>query len=310
MQAQHVDNLVSRRHAARRPGPAAAAGAPAPRWRRSRSPPNARATATIRSTRARSTSPCWTAARPRSSRCATPSTRSPAPGSPTSSTRRPGDLLKEVPSTEYHHQVAKLAALRHRRSVDALGLSRSAIGFSDSSRGVSRGVRSRAQRTEGSPCPPPTSAIRGVIDRRRLLGRNRRRSHRSVGPRPPGHRRRPRPPRRRQRRRPPPQRRRQDPVAAARRMLYSVRDLVANDPALYPTLPAGYRQVFEALATLGFAGIEFFSFSGAPSFAQHANAEGGATSRPRRSGPGWTSSACARGATTTARSSRPRPSSA
>jgi len=32
-----------------------------------------------------------------------------------------GDLLKEVPSTEYHHQVAKLAALRHhRRSVDAL----------------------------------------------------------------------------------------------------------------------------------------------------------------------------------------------
>jgi hypothetical protein len=31
-----------------------------------------------------------------------------------------GDLLKELPSTEYHHQVAKLAALRHRRSVDAL----------------------------------------------------------------------------------------------------------------------------------------------------------------------------------------------
>ena len=59
-------------------------------------------------------------------------------------------------------------------------------------------------------------------------------------------------------------------------MLYSVRDLVANDPALYPTLPAGYRQVFAALAELGFSGVEFFSFSGAPSFAQHANAEGGA----------------------------------
>jgi sugar phosphate isomerase/epimerase len=65
-------------------------------------------------------------------------------------------------------------------------------------------------------------------------------------------------------------------------MLYSVRDLVANDPALYPTLPAGYRQVFEALATLGFTGIEFFSFSGAPSFAQHANAEGGANVPPEQ----------------------------
>ena len=63
-------------------------------------------------------------------------------------------------------------------------------------------------------------------------------------------------------------------------MQETVRDLVANDPATYPTLPAGYRQVFEAAARIGFTGFEFLSNSGAPSFPQHASAEGGASVSP------------------------------
>jgi sugar phosphate isomerase/epimerase len=56
----------------------------------------------------------------------------------------------------------------------------------------------------------------------------------------------------------------------------TVRDLIANDPATYPTLPAGFRQVFAALSRIGFTGFEFLSSSGAPSFPQHAGSPGGA----------------------------------
>jgi sugar phosphate isomerase/epimerase len=59
-------------------------------------------------------------------------------------------------------------------------------------------------------------------------------------------------------------------------MAYTVRDLIANDPAAHPSLPAGYRQVFAAAATIGFGGIEFFSFAGPGRFAQHPDSEGGA----------------------------------
>ncbi len=71
-------------------------------------------------------------------------------------------------------------------------------------------------------------------------------------------------------------------VPGSRRVLMqeTVRDLVANSPATYPTLPAGYRQVFRALSRIGFTGFEFLSYSGPPSFQQHASAEGGASVSP------------------------------
>ena len=63
-------------------------------------------------------------------------------------------------------------------------------------------------------------------------------------------------------------------------MQETVRALVVNSPATYPTLPAGYRQVFEAVARIGFTGFEFLSYSGVPSFPQHPSAEGGASVSP------------------------------
>jgi sugar phosphate isomerase/epimerase len=62
--------------------------------------------------------------------------------------------------------------------------------------------------------------------------------------------------------------------------LYTVRDAVGRDPSAYPTLPTGFRQVFEALAESGYATIEGFNDEGAP-FRQHPDAEGGAEPSPR-----------------------------
>ena len=90
-------------------------------------------------------------------------------------------------------------------------------------------------------------------------------------------------------------------------MQETVRDLVVNSPATYPTLPAGYRQVFEAVARIGFTGFEFLSYSGVPSFPQHPSAEGARASPRRRSGPGSTSRA--RGSRALQRQHRPRPDS-
>jgi sugar phosphate isomerase/epimerase len=62
--------------------------------------------------------------------------------------------------------------------------------------------------------------------------------------------------------------------------LYTVRDAIGRDPTSYPTLPTGFRQVFEALAAIGYATIEGFDDDGAP-FRQHPDAEGGAEPSPR-----------------------------
>src|SRR5437867_9243164 len=68
------------------------------------------------------------------------------------------------------------------------------------------------------------------------------------------------------------------PIPRSRRalMAFTARGLLVNDKTKYPTLPSGWRQLFEVAASIGFTGIEFFSFSGAPSFAQAPGAEGGA----------------------------------
>jgi sugar phosphate isomerase/epimerase len=58
-------------------------------------------------------------------------------------------------------------------------------------------------------------------------------------------------------------------------MAYSARAMLVADKSKYPTLPSGWREVIDAAAAIGYAGIEFFSFSGAPSFAQTPGAEGG-----------------------------------
>jgi sugar phosphate isomerase/epimerase len=58
-------------------------------------------------------------------------------------------------------------------------------------------------------------------------------------------------------------------------MLYTVRDLIANDPAAHPSLPAGYRQVLAAAAKIGFTGVELFSVSGPGDLPQHPSSEGG-----------------------------------
>src|SRR3954467_9023980 len=55
--------------------------------------------------------------------------------------------------------------------------------------------------------------------------------------------------------------------------LYTVRDAITRAPGEYPTLPAGFRQVFEALAETGYATIEGFNDEGAP-FRQHPDSEG------------------------------------
>ncbi|HEX4304495.1 MAG TPA: sugar phosphate isomerase/epimerase [Solirubrobacterales bacterium] len=62
--------------------------------------------------------------------------------------------------------------------------------------------------------------------------------------------------------------------------LYTVRDAVGRDPHEYPTLPAGFRQVFAALAAAGYGTIEGFNDEGAP-FRQHQDSEGGAEPSPR-----------------------------
>ncbi|HEU4993635.1 MAG TPA: TIM barrel protein [Gemmatimonadaceae bacterium] len=59
-------------------------------------------------------------------------------------------------------------------------------------------------------------------------------------------------------------------------MMYSARGLIMNDKLNYPTLPSGFRDVFEMAAAIGYTGIELFSFTGAPSFTQAPGAEGGA----------------------------------
>jgi sugar phosphate isomerase/epimerase len=62
--------------------------------------------------------------------------------------------------------------------------------------------------------------------------------------------------------------------------LYTVRDAIGRAPGDYPTLPTGFRQVFEALAGSGYATIEGFNDEGAP-FRQHPDSEGGAEPSPR-----------------------------
>ena len=60
-------------------------------------------------------------------------------------------------------------------------------------------------------------------------------------------------------------------------MAYSARTMLMNDKSKYPTLPSGLREVIDFAATVGYAGIEFFSFTGGPSFSQAPSAEGGAS---------------------------------
>lgn len=62
--------------------------------------------------------------------------------------------------------------------------------------------------------------------------------------------------------------------------LYTVRDAIGRAPAEYPTLPTGFREVFEALAEDGYATIEGFDDKGTP-FRQHPDSEGGAEPSPR-----------------------------
>lgn len=57
--------------------------------------------------------------------------------------------------------------------------------------------------------------------------------------------------------------------------LYTVRDAIGRAPSEYPSLPTGFRQVFEALAESGYATIEGFNDEGVP-FRQHPDSEGGA----------------------------------
>lgn len=60
-------------------------------------------------------------------------------------------------------------------------------------------------------------------------------------------------------------------------MAYSARTMLMNDKTKYPTLPSGLREVIDFAAAVGYTGIEFFSFSGGPSFSQAPSAEGGAS---------------------------------
>ena len=65
-------------------------------------------------------------------------------------------------------------------------------------------------------------------------------------------------------------------------MAYSARTMLMNDKTKYPTLPSGLREVIDFAASVGYSGIEFFSFSGGPSFSQAAGAEGGARPSARQ----------------------------
>jgi sugar phosphate isomerase/epimerase len=60
-------------------------------------------------------------------------------------------------------------------------------------------------------------------------------------------------------------------------MAYSARAMLVGDKTKYPTLPSGWREVIEFAGSVGFTGIEFFSFTGGPSFSQTPSAEGGAS---------------------------------
>ncbi len=60
-------------------------------------------------------------------------------------------------------------------------------------------------------------------------------------------------------------------------MAYSARAMLVGDKSKYPTLPSGLREVIDFAATVGYTGMEFFSFSGGPSFSQAPRAEGGAS---------------------------------
>ena len=51
-------------------------------------------------------------------------------------------------------------------------------------------------------------------------------------------------------------------------MAYSARTMLMNDKSKYPTLPSGLREVIDFAATVGYAGMEFFSFTGVSSFSQ------------------------------------------
>ncbi|HEY2056584.1 MAG TPA: TIM barrel protein [Solirubrobacterales bacterium] len=62
--------------------------------------------------------------------------------------------------------------------------------------------------------------------------------------------------------------------------LYTVRDAVGRDPSAYPTLPTGFRQVFQALAESSYATVEGFNEMAAP-FRQPPDSEGGAEPSPR-----------------------------
>jgi sugar phosphate isomerase/epimerase len=62
--------------------------------------------------------------------------------------------------------------------------------------------------------------------------------------------------------------------------LYTVRDAITRAPGEYPTLPTGFRQVFEALAESGYGTIEGFNDEGVP-FRQHPDSEGGGVPDPR-----------------------------
>jgi len=67
------------------------------------------------------------------------------------------------------------------------------------------------------------------------------------------------------------------PIPRSRRglMAYTARGLLVNDKAKYPTLPSGWRELFDVAASIGFTGIEFFSFTGTASFMQAPGADGG-----------------------------------
>jgi sugar phosphate isomerase/epimerase len=60
-------------------------------------------------------------------------------------------------------------------------------------------------------------------------------------------------------------------------MAYSARTMLMNDKSKYPTLPSGLREVIDFAAAVGYSGMEFFSFTGGPTFSQAPGAEGGAS---------------------------------
>jgi sugar phosphate isomerase/epimerase len=64
-----------------------------------------------------------------------------------------------------------------------------------------------------------------------------------------------------------------DPLIPRRKrgiILFTVRDVISRDPIANPSLPAGFRQTFEALGKIGYKQIEFAGYR------QNANSPGGA----------------------------------